>query len=204
MLSLQEESRRFAEADKVGSEITYRCVSCRNCADCRRGELLEEASLQEESEQALIEKSVWLEPENNRMVCQLPFIKDPVDSLADNRQQAEKIFSSQLKSFAKNPAMKEAVLKAHDKLLSKGHVAALADLPEDERRVVEATKGSYVLPWSCVAKLDSISTPYRVVFNASFRTKSGDSLNTTLAKGANKLPLILSLLLRFRARRSAL
>ena len=202
--SLQEESRRFAEADKVGSEITYRCVSCRNCADCRRGELLEEASLQEESEQALIEKSVWLDPDNNRMICQLPFIKDPVESLTDNRQQAEKIFSSQLKSFAKNQAMKEAVLKAHDKLLSKGHVAAIDDLPADERKVVEETEGSYVLPWSCVAKLDSISTPYRVVFNASFRTRTGESLNSTLAKGANKLPLILSLLLRFRARRFAL
>ena len=204
VLALQEDSKRFSDAERVGAEVSYRCVRCRNCSDCRRGELLEEASLQEESEQALIEQSVWLEPEANRMVCRLPFIKDPVDSLTDNQAQAEKIFSSQLKSFAKNPAMREAVLMAHDKLLSKGHVAALSELPPEERRVVESTKGSYVLPWSCVAKLDSISTPYRVVFNASFRTRSGESLNSTLAKGANKLPLILSLLLRFRARRYAL
>ena len=202
--SMHEDARRFADADRVGAEITYRCVKCRNCADCRRGELLEEASLQEETEQALIEQSVWLEPEQNRMVCSLPFIKNPVTSLLDNRQQAEKIFASQLKSFSKNPAMREAVLAAHDKLLSKGHVAAMDELTVEERKAVEQTQGAYVLPWSCVAKLDSISTPFRVVFNASFRTRTGESLNSTLAKGANKLPLILSLLLRFRARRYAL
>ena len=204
IFSLQEDARRFSDAERIGSEVSYRCVKCRNCADCRRGELLEEASLQEESEQALIEQSVWLEPEKSRMVCQLPFIKDPVESLVDNRQQAEKIFASQLRSFNKNPPMREAVLLAHDKLLSKGHVAALEDLSAEEIEMVKATKGSYVLPWSCVTKQDSISTPFRVVFNASFRTRSGESLNTTLAKGANKLPLILSLLLRFRARRYAM
>ena len=202
--SMQEDTRRFAGADGVGAEVTYRCVRCRNCADCRRGELLEEASLQEESEQALIEQSVWLEPAQNRMVCSLPFVKNPVTSLVDNRQQAEKIFASQLRSFSKNPAMREAVLAAHDKLLSKGHVAAVDQLTSEERKVMDQTEGAYVLPWSCVAKVDSISTPFRVVFNASFRTKSGESLNSTLAKGANKLPLILSLLLRFRARRYAL
>ena len=109
-----------------------------------------------------------------------------------------------MQSFGRNPAMKEAVLAAHDKLLSRGHVVAVEDLGVEERKVFDATPGSYVLPWSCVAKADSISTPYRVVFNASFRTRTGESLNSVLAKGANKLPLILSLLLRFSSRRFAL
>ena len=202
--SLQEQAREFMEAERIGSEVTYRCIKCRNCADCRRGELLEEASLQEEAEQALIEASVWLEPEAKRLVCRLPFVKDPATALVDNRGQAEKIFASQLRSFDKNPAMKEAVLAAHDKLLSRGHVAAVSELSTDERRAFDATPGSYVLPWSCVAKADSVSTPFRVVFNASFKTRTGESLNTALAKGANKLPLILSLLLRFSSRRFAL
>ena len=204
VLSLQEQARRFEEVERVGSELTYRCIKCRNCADCRRGELLEEASLQEEAEQALIEASVWLEPERGRLVCRLPFIKEPASVLQDNRQQAEKIFASQMRSFGRNQQMKEAVLAAHDKLLSRGHVVAVADLPADERAVFEATPGAYVLPWSCVSKVDSVSTPYRVVFNASFKTRSGESLNTVLAKGANKLPLILSLLLRFSSRQFAL
>ena len=204
VLALQEHVREFQDAERIGSELTYRCVKCRNCSDCRRGELLEEASLQEEAEQALIEASVWLEPENRRLVCRLPFVKDPAAALEDNRAQAERIFASQMRGFARNPAMKEAVLAAHDKLLTRGHVMAVSDLSQEERRIFDATPGSYVLPWSCVAKLDSVSTPYRVVFNASFKTKTGDSLNTVLAKGANKLPLILSLLLRFSSRKYAL
>ena len=204
LYSLQEQAREFHDAERIGSELTYRCIKCRACSDCKKGELLEEASLQEEAEQALIEKSVWLEPEKNRLVCRLPFIKDPTGALADNRHQAEKIFASQMRTFAKNQEMKLAVIAAHDKLLSKGHVVAVEDLAPEDRRTFEATPGSYVLPWSCVAKADSVSTPYRVVFNASFKTRTGDSLNSVLAKGANKLPLILSLLLRFRARRYAL
>ena len=204
VLSLQEDVKRFTDAERIGSEVTYRCVKCRACSDCKRGELLEETSLLEEAEQALIEQSVWLEPETRRLVCRLPFVKDPIASLVDNRQQAERIFESQLRTFARNSAMKEAVLAAHEKLLSRGHVAAVQDLEEEDKRAFEATAGSYVLPWSCVAKADSVSTPFRVVFNASFRTRTGDSLNTVLAKGANKLPLIVSLLLRFRARRYAL
>ena len=202
--SLHEQAKEFQEAERVGSELTYRCIKCRACADCKKGELLEEASLQEEAEQALIEASVWLEPEKSRMVCRLPFVKDPAVNLEDNKVQAEKIFASQMRTFAKNQAMKQAVIAAHDKLLSKGHVVAVNDLAPEERKVFEATPGSYTLPWSCVSKVDSVSTPYRVVFNASFKTRTGESLNTTLAKGANKLPLILSLLLRFGARRYAL
>ena len=204
MFSLQEQAREFYEAEQVGSEVTYRCIKCRACFDCKKGELLEEASLQEEAEQALIEASVWLEPEKRKLICRLPFVKDPATSLQDNRLQAEKIFASQMKAFGKNKVMREAVLAAHDKLLTKGHVIAVNDLAPEERKVFDATPGSYVLPWSCVSKVDSISTPYRVVFNASFKTRTGESLNSTLAKGANKLPLILSLLLRFSARRYAL
>ena len=202
--SLREQAKEFDEAERIGSELTYRCIKCRACADCKKGELLEETSLQEEAEQALIEASVWLEPEKERLVCRLPFVKDPAAALEDNKQQAERIFASQMKTFAKNKDMKEAVIKAHDKLLSKGHVVAVNDLAPEERKVFDATPGAYVLPWSCVSKADSVSTPYRVVFNASFKTRSGESLNSTLAKGANKLPLILSLLLRFSARRYAL
>lgn len=202
--TMQESYRQFQEAERVGSELTYRCVRCRNCADCRKGELLEEASLQEEAEQALIESSVWLEPENGRLMCRLPFVKEPAACLTDNRAQAEKIFASQLRTFTRNPAMKEAVLAAHDKLLTKGHVVAKDHLTKDEQQIFDATPGSYTLPWSCVAKADSVSTPFRVVFNASFKTRSGDSLNTVLAKGANKLPLILSLLVRFSSRPFAL
>ena len=193
----------FDAADHIGADLPYRCMRCRNCSDCKRGELIEETSLAEEAEQALIESVVWLLPEKKRLECNLPFIKDP-KLLTDNKEQAEKIFNSQLRSFAKNPAMKEAVLQAHQKLLDKGHVMDMDELTPDERKEFDKLEGKYVVPWSCVAKPDSISTPFRVVFNASFRTKSGESLNSVLAKGINNLPRILHLLIRFSARKFAM
>lgn len=193
----------FDAADHLGTELSYRCLRCRSCSDCKKGELIEETSLVEEAEQALLESLVWLLPEERRLECRLPFIKDPT-LLAGNRDQAEKIFNSQLKSCTKNLAMKEAVLAAHQKLIDKGHVVCVDDLSSEERKVFNETKGEYVLPWSCVSKPDSVSTPFRVVFNASFKTRSGESLNSCLAKGINNLPQILHLLVRFSSRKYAL
>ena len=75
--SIRVEESRFEEVENLGSELPYRCVRCRNCSDCKKGELLEKISLQEEMEQALIEGSVYLIPEQSKLVAKLPFILDP-------------------------------------------------------------------------------------------------------------------------------
>ena len=198
-----EERLGFEGADRAGAEVAYRCMRCRNCADCRKGEMVEAVSLQEEVEQALIEKNVWLDENLNVLRCKLPFLKEPATYLTGNYPSAERIFESQMRSITKNPALKEAVIKAHDKLLLKGHVCAVTDLSEEEKVIFDATKGSYTIPWSCVTKLESISTPYRMVFNASHKLRTGESLNSILAKGANRLPQIFSLLVKFSSRRYA-
>ena len=192
-----EDRMGFEQGDKVATEVSYRCMRCRNCADCRKGEYVEAVSLQEEIEQAMIESSVWLDLGDAVLRCKLPFTKDPVTHLADNRKAADRMFSSQLKAISRNPAMKEAVIKAHDKLLSKGHVCRVDELTPEAREIFNTTKGGYVIPWSCVTKLESVSTPYRIVFNASHKTKSGESLNSILAKGSNRLPHIFQLLVKF-------
>ena len=48
-----------------------------------------------------------------------------------------------------------------------------------------------------VFKDGSLSTPCRMVFNASSRTPSGESLNCILAKGQNKLAKIVHLQFQF-------
>ena len=194
---------QFEDGESMGAEVTYRCLRCRVCSDCLRGEFFEKQSLQEETEQAMLEAAVWFDSESRNLKCRLPFTKDPEIMLADNKQVATTIFESQMRTFTKNPAMKAAVVQAHNKLLDNGHVAAIDDLPEHVRLIVDQSPGSYHVPWSCVHKADSISTPYRVVFNASFKTRTGESLNSVLAKGANMLPRIFHLLIKFRARKFA-
>ena len=58
--NLKEKETRFYKVEDIGADIQYRCISCRNCSKCRKGDFLEETSLREEMEQELIEDSVKL------------------------------------------------------------------------------------------------------------------------------------------------
>ena len=188
--------------DGMGTDVSYRCLRCRNCGDCRKGDLLEQGSLEGEVEQALIESCIKLNIEKKRLETSLPFIADPKTSLAPNRHIAKKILTSQLNKIKKSPEMQNDVRKAHNKLLDAGHVCAVKDLPHEEKEIVN-TPGATInhIPWMCVLK-ESLSTPARLVFNGSSRTSTGHSLNSILAKGENKLPKILHILIKFGSKKS--
>ena len=201
----RDNSPKFSEIEALGAETSYRCIRCRNCNDCRKGEVLERVSLQEEAEQALIENCVTLNPRERRLEARLPFIQDPLISLTPNQGIAEKILESQLRLVARNPEMKADTISSHNKLRDKGHVIPYSDLTSDERTKMDSTVGSgYTIPWRTVYKENSLSTPCRMVFDASSRTPGGESLNTVLAKGQNKLAKLLNILLRFRSKQSAM
>ena len=202
LLNLRTEIDRFENLENVGSSISYRCLRCRNCSDCRRGPLLEMTSLEEEADQAHLEASVWFDPKSGRMEANLPFKMDPTVHLQNNKFQAERMLKAQLRAIAKRPGSKEDVLRAHNKLRDKGHVMAIADLPDYEKKFIAEAMGWYWIPWSVVFKPGSLSSPSRIVFNASFKTATGHSLNSLLAKGMNKLPKILGLLNQFGLRRA--
>ena len=202
---IRDESPKFSEIEALGAETSYRCIRCRNCNDCRKGEVLERVSLQEEAEQALIENCVNLNPEKRRLEARLPFIQDPLTSLTPNQRIAEKILESQLRLVTRNPEMRTDTIKSHNKLRDKGHVIPYSDLTVDERTRMDSTPGSgYTIPWRTVYKESSLSTPCRMVFDASSRTPGGESLNNVLAKGQNKLAKLLNILLRFRSKQSAM
>lgn len=202
---IRDDSPKFSEIDALGTETEYRCMRCRNCNDCRKGDILERVSLQEESEQALIENCVSLNASERRLEARLPFVHDPLVNLTPNRNIAEKILESQMRLVSRNPEMLEDTVKSHDKLRLKGHVIPYTELTEDERNRMDATPGAgYIIPWRTVYKQSSLSTPCRMVFDASSRTPAGDSLNNVLAKGQNKLTRILNILTRFRTKPSAM
>ena len=197
--SLRHELTRFEDAEQFGSEVTYRCVRCRNCNNCKKGESLESASLKEEQEQYLIDQSVSFDPVGGFMIAQLPFIADPKEHLQPNRYQAEKILDSQLRQLSKNESARLDVLAAHAKLTSGEYVLPLSELSPEEKRLVEDSSDSgYFIPWRSVWKAGSLSTPCRMVFDASSKTPGGESLNNILAKGENKLAQIPNLINNFR------
>ena len=203
--TVKEDERRFRDSENLGTEVEYRCVSCRNCKRCKQGDILEKVSLQEEVEQSMIENSVRLNVEKKVLEANLPFIQDPITHLKPNRYVAEKILESQMKLALKNPEIKDDIIKSHNKLLNKGHVSKVTDLSPDERSRMDSGDGSgYNIPWRVVHKEGSLSTPCRLVFDASSATSTGNSLNSILAKGQNKLSKLLNLLIRFRSKEFAL
>jgi hypothetical protein len=92
--------------------------------------------------------------------------------------------------FEKKPGMQEDAVKSHQKLLDRGHVEKV---PGD----------GYFIPWRTVYNEGSVSTPCRIVFDASSKTPGGESLNGVLAKGQNRLIKLQHLLLKFRLRAAA-
>ena len=187
----------FVEAEALGADVPYRCIRCRNCADCKKGEIIERVSIREEAEQYVIEESVVYKPENKSLEAVLPFIKSPEEHLKNNYNRAQKVLDSQIKMANKDDQTKLDVLASHNKLRSRGHVIGVDELADTEYGVTQQGAG-YHIPWMVVFNEGSLSTPCRIVFNASSITPGGDCLNNILAKGQNRLDKILHILMRFR------
>ena len=197
--SVELKDRELWKVEAVGAESPYRCAECRNCQKCKRGDILEEVSFKEEAEQALIDASIELVVEEKKLLAELPFIENPATSLTANRFIAEKVLKCQMDLFSKRPDMKEDTIRSHNKLVARGYVKKEEDLTHAEKRVLEKFAGpGYYIPWRIVHNEGSLSTPCRMVFDASSKTPGGNSLNGILAKGKNKLVKLQNLLARFR------
>ena len=195
MSAANNKLREMLTAEDYGSNIEYRCPSCRNCSKCKNAEFYERVSLQEEREQFLIEKSVSYDQELRQVVAKLPFVCDPVTCLTDNYGTAKKVLQSQIRIACKREDGAALVVRSHEKLRSRGFVQRIDSLPPEERAA--AKESGYYIPWRTVES-GSLSTPLRMVFDASSKTSSGFSLNCTLAKGTNMLADMIKLLVRFR------
>ena len=76
-------------------------------------------------------------------------------------------------------------------------VEYIRNLPSDVQAMLQENPIKCFIPWRAVWKGNSISTPCRVVFDASQATSSGYSLNDILAKGWNNLNILQEILIRW-------
>ena len=76
-----KQQRMFHQVENAATEISYRCISCRDCKHCLNNEHTENISIREEVEQGLIDKSVQVNIENLCTTAKLPFIRNPVVKL---------------------------------------------------------------------------------------------------------------------------
>ena len=177
-------------AEKCGSEITYRCISCRSCRSCKNckdHEEIEAVSIREEVEEDLIRKAVELDVKERVCTASLPFIQDPILKLAPNKHNAVKVYNQQLRKLTKSPNDREEVLKSENKLQSLGFVDYVRNLTPEQQLMLQKSPIQNFIPWRVVWKDSSVSTPCRIVFDASQLTNTGFSLNDVLAKGRNNM-----------------
>ena len=195
--------KRFEQVESAGTEISYRCVRCRGCADCKNGERIECISMQEEVEQAVIEQSVVVGITQGQTSAKLPFLCDPTTKLTPNRHIAKRVYDGQLKKLSANLEDKNDVIMSENKLQELGFVDFMENLTVEQQGKIMNSPMNYFIPWRSVWNMNSLSTQCRLVFDASQSTSTGVSLNCLLAKGRNNMNKLVELGIRWQIRRYA-
>ena len=187
----------FDNLEKSGTEVSFRCVDCRECQKCKKGAQIESVSIQEEIEQDLIERNVFVDPEKGITSCKLPFLLEPESRLSPNKQDALKVFKQQCRKLTVNPVDKVSVIEFQQKLQDLGFVDFLSNLSDDVKSSIFGNKVVYFIPWRAVWNEGSVTTGCRMVFDASQAVKGGCSLNSLLPKGVNGMNKLVEILIRW-------
>ena len=108
------------------------------------------------------------------------------------------MLESQCKKYFNNPETKESVIAAFQKLIDKGYIRFIEDLPEDIKKKFLHKEVQYYLPWRIQFKPGSATTNTRPVFDASSKTPGGESLNNLLAKGSSEMVRLIDMMLDWR------
>ena len=183
--------------EEAGSEISYRCFKCRSCKTCNNHEQIELTSIKEEVEQDLINQSVYVDIENRNTIAKLPLLHDPAVKLHPNKNIALKVYNQQLKKLNNHPEDKEQVITSERKLQDLGHVEFVRNLSIDMQNKLSNNPIKNFIPWRVVWKETSLTTPCRLVFDASQVTSTGFSLNDIIAKGRNNMNKLVEIVLRW-------
>ena len=173
------------DVEKAGTEVSFRCVDCRDCMKCKRGESIEAISIQEEVEQDLIERNVFVDLDKGVTSCKLPFLVDPESRLVPNDNGALQVFRQQVRKLNANPEDKAAVIKSQQKLQDLGFVDFVSNLSQEDKSLILDSKVKYFVPWRAVWKEGSVTHGCRMGFDGSQAMKGGCSLNSLLPKGMN-------------------
>ena len=189
--------KMFRDCENAGTDVSHRCVKCRNCPDCKISEQIEEISIREEVEQSIINRSVKVDLDKGETTADLPFIKDPVNRLSSNEAIALKVYKYQTKELAKTPKEKEDTVKSEDKLQQLGFVDWFDNLTEEEKIMILESPINHFIPWRVVWNPNSLSTFCRLVFDASMRTNKQYSLNDLVAKGRNNMNKLVEIMIRW-------
>ena len=109
---------------------------------------------------------------------------------SSNYSQALKVYKTQCK---KSEQVKDGMRSVHEDLVEKGFMMKLDDLEGCKKMMILNAPFKHFNPWRLVMKMDSVTTPIRMVVDPSMTR-----FNEILAKGENRIGLIFNIMIRCR------
>ena len=154
--------------------------------------------MNEEVEQAIIERNVIVDVVAGKTSHFLPFVTDPdsrIDPVSQERL-ALQVYKGSVKRLHDKPGEKDSIIQSEKKLHDLGYVDWVDNLPSDIQDMIRS-KVKYIIPWRVVYNSNSVSTPCRLVFDASASARGKYCLNSLLAKGTNNLNNMVMIMIRW-------
>ena len=118
------------------------------------------------------------------------------ESAMENRINDIMDMHRKINKLNKNPKDKADVIESEVRLQSLGYVEYVKNLSTKQQEMLRTNKIQNYIPWRAVWNGNSVSTPCRVVYDASQPTPSGISLNDILAKGKNNMNKLVEIVIR--------
>ena len=140
------------------------------CWSCKNADSTEKLSLREEQEDQLIRDSVTLNFSTKTIECTLPVRGSEREFLTTNKDSALKVLNSIINEYQNDKNAKDLLLASFQKLLNKGYMKLMSQLTKEQKKKFESKEVQFFIPYRPVYA-DSVSTPCRVVTDASSRTK---------------------------------
>ena len=145
-------------------------------------------SLEAEYQQGIVDKSVTVDVTKGQSIATLPLLEEcPEKVLVPNGDDVKKIFKTVMKQIERDPQSREVIVAFENKLQNMGYVDYVENLSDEEQNQLRESPIQNFLPWFCVYSKNSVTTPCRMVFNASYCAKGKRSLNSMLASGINSM-----------------
>ena len=186
--------RNALDDEELEDKMGFRCAECVKCLTCKTSSKKTSISLREAREQQFIEESVKVDTKMRRVLVNYPFLKDPVEYLSgvhrnpNNYGQAVKVYKTQCR---KSDTVKEGMRKVHADLVEKGFMVKLKEMSDKKKKLIKNAPFQHYNPWRLVLKMDSMTTPVRMVVDPTMT-----SFNEILAKGENRIGLIFTIIIR--------
>ena len=187
--------QEFLDVESLGALPSPNCGGCK-CGLCTLGN--SNCTIQEVRELRQISEGLTLDKEKKEWTAKYPW-KKSLDLLPNNYQSAfSRLKSMERRLLKKGGSYCEQYNDQIQDMLDRNVARRLTEM-----EIQEYDGAVHYIPHHEVLKMDSMSTPMRIVFNAS-ASYMGHCLNEYWSKGPNVLSDILSILLRFRQYKIAL